>query len=201
MKKVLSWLLLAVFAVAQLFVLAPRLFTGGEDTAQIALVGPMSGPDAALGAAMMAGAELLVERANATRAPDSKRIEIIVRDDANDPVKAREIAFDLAEKSAVVAVLGHLTDKTSAAAGPIYKEKGLSVVTGASGTPAVTAGNSWYFRVGLTTAHQGVFLTHYMARVLAKQQLIVIHSEDDYGRSLWTAVDYEQSFIKRLGIS
>jgi len=201
MKKVLSWLLLGGFVLAQISVLAPRLFVRADETHQIALVGPLSGPDAELGQAMMAGAELMVERYNRTRPAGQKRIELSTHDDANDPEKARQIAIELAEDSVVLAVLGHLSDETSAAAGPVYAEKGLPAISGSSGTPEVTAKNDWFFRAGLTTGHQGVILTHYMARVLGEEKLLVISSDDSYGRSLLSAVEYEQSFIKRLGLS
>jgi len=199
--EILAWVLLILFVIGLMTSIAPRLFFTAGQTVRIGLVGPMSGPEAELGQAMRAGVELIVERFNASAGEESKRIEIVVRDDQSNPDTARKQALDLAENTDVVAVLGHLGDATSEEAAPVYAEKGLVAVTGSGGIPDVTANNKWYFRTGLTTSLQGTFLAHYMARDLEVENLIVIHETDSFGLSLVDALENELSFLKRSGIA
>jgi len=199
MTRVLSWGLFIAFAAAQLFLLAPDIMSKTGDNLKIAVVGPMSGPSEAAGNAMAAGAQLLVNRFNASAGPDKRRIELIFRDDENDPKIAQAVATELATDSDVLAVLGHLSDATSAAAAPVYAKHGLPIVTGASGLPKVTVGNEWYFRVGLTTVHQGTFLANYIARVMKAEEIFIVAADGPYGKSLSAAVEDELNFQRRLG--
>ncbi len=200
-KEILTWGVLVGFLVTMALMVAPRFVSSASQTLRIGLVGPMSGPDAKLGESMVAGANLVIERMNATAGDQQKRIELVIRDDKNDPETARQSAIELAEKSDVLAVLGHLSDRASTLAGPVYREHGLVAVTGNSGVADLTINNDWYFRVGLTSTLQGTILASYMARVMEEKSLIIIHDKDAYGLSLLDALDNELSFLKRMGIA
>ncbi len=200
-KELFALAMLTAFVLGLLVTVAPRLISAGGETVYLGLVGPMSGPDADLGQAMVAGASLMVERANASGELGQRRLELVIRDDKNDPETAKAQAVSLAEETDVLAVLGHLTDATSAVAGPIYKQHELAAVSGSGGIPDITVNNDWYFRVGLTTVLQGTFVADYMARVLDQEKLILIYEDNAYGRTMMVAIEDELSLRKRLGQS
>jgi len=198
MAKFLSWALFIVFAGAQLLLVAPDILSQTGEDLKVAVVGPMSGPEEASGRAMVAGAQLLVDQVNAGLGKEQRHIELVVRDDKNDPKTAVAVAKALAGGGDVLAVLGHLSDATSAAAAPIYAKSGLPVVTGASGLPKVTKANNWSFRVGLTTTHQGTFLANYIGRVMKAEEIYIVTAKGEYGTSLAVAVEDELNFQRRL---
>ncbi len=198
MKKILSWITVAVFAALQLALLAPDLLSSSSGTFKVAIVGPMSGADEAQGKAMLAGARKLIDTYNRERDTLTPRVELVVFDDKNDPDLAKELAAEIADDPDILAVLGHQSDEASAVAGPVYAEKGLPAVTGSSGLQKVTFQNDWYFRVGLTTANQGTFLANYIGRVLKEEEVYVIRSTDPYGDSMGEAVVDELNFQRRL---
>jgi len=201
LKELFAAAVLAVFLLGLLISVAPRLLTTSGETYYLGLVGPMSGTDAKQGKAMVAGARLLIERANASGELGEKHIELIIRDDKNDPETARKQALSLAQETDVLAVLGHLTDEVSSGASAIYKKHELPVVSGSGGVAAVTVDNKWYFRTGLTTTLQGTFVASYMSRVLNEDRLIIIEEASDHGRSLFLAIEDELSLTRRLGRS
>ena len=200
-KEMLAWLFLTGFVLFLFMSFAPHLVQSSGQTLRIGLVGPMSGPQADKGQAMVAGARLALERANAAGGADDRRIELVVRDDKGEPATAAALAKELADQTDVLAVLGHLGDAASASAGAVYAEKGLAAVTGSGGTPAVTDSNEWYFRVGLTTALQGTILANYIARILKEERVIIIHDTEAYGRSVFEALENELSIMKRRGLA
>lgn len=198
MKKILSWMIVALFAALQVAVLAPDLLSSSSGSLKVAIVGPMSGEDEAAGKAMLAGARQLIDSYNHERDSLTPRVVLEVHDDKNDPEEAKKIAADLADDPEVLAVLGHQSDDASAVAGPVYAEKGLPAVTGSSGLQKITFQNDWYFRVGLTTANQGTFLANYIGRVMKAEEVYVIRSTDPYGDTMGEAVVDELNFQRRL---
>jgi len=186
------------FAGLMVVFLAPDWLSSASSTHRIAIVGPMSGKDEAAGKAMLAGARALIDQYNRSRDAKSPAVVLAVHDDKNDPETAKEIAAELAADPDILAVLGHLSDEASSVAAPIYAEHGLPAVTGASGLQNVTFQNDWYFRVGMTTAHQGTFLANYIGRVMKADEVFVIRSTDPYGDSLGEAVVDELNFQRRL---
>lgn len=177
MKRILSWLVLIGFAVAQISIIAPKFITAGSETMYMAVVGPMTGPDAARGKAMVDGATLMIDTLEESGILGDRDIQLIVKDDQSNPQIAMEHAAALAQDEQVMAVLGHSSDEISRATAPIYAAGGLPVVSGSSGLPLVAAENKWYFRVGLTTVQQGTFLANYMARVMQEDTLQIITAQ------------------------
>lgn len=188
----------AAFAVLTVIFLAPDWLNNASSTHKVAIVGPMSGDDDASGQAMLAGARELIDAYNRGRDAQTPAVVLSVHDDRNDPETARAIAAELAADPDVLVVLGHHSDEASAVAAPVYAEHGLPAVTGASGLQTLTFQNDWYFRVGMTTAHQGTFLANYIGRVMKADEVFVIRSTDPYGDTLGEAVVDELNFQRRL---
>lgn len=200
-KELFAWAMLAAFVVGTALTVAPNLVSPTTRTLYIGIAGPMSGPDAALGQAMVDGAQVLVDRTNFSGALGDKRLALMVRDDKNDPAVAERIAREFAEETDVLAVLGHLDDAASLAAGRVYSDLGLPAITGASGVPAVTSGNDWFFRTGLTTELQAKLFANYLARIAGEKDISIIHETGAFGDSLLLALKDELSVLKRTGKS
>ncbi|MEQ8320053.1 MAG: mechanosensitive ion channel [Rhodospirillales bacterium] len=198
MKRIFSWTMVLAFAGLMVVFMAPDWLNSSTATHRIAIVGPMSGEDEADGQAMLRGARDLVDAYNRARDAQTPAVVLSVHDDANNPETAKSIAGELGRDPDVLAVLGHLSDEASAVAAPVYAESGLPAVTGASGLHTVTFQNDWYFRVGLTTVHQGTFLANYIGRVVQADEVYVIRTTDPYGDTLGEAVVDELNFQRRL---
>ena len=97
---------------------------------RLAVVGPMSGKEAAKGAAMVAGARLFAERYTASLTGEQRPIEIVPFDDRNRPDEAERVARAVVSDRRVVAVLGHRSSAASLRAAPLYAEHGLPLVGG-----------------------------------------------------------------------
>ena len=116
--------------------------------------------------------------------------------DNDDPATAAEVAKQIAADDRFVGVVGHQLSSTSQAAGPIYAQAGIPVITATATADAVTKGNPWYFRTVFDNATQGEGIAAYVSQVLKAPASIVVYDDSAYGITLR---DGYVSAMKRAG--
>lgn len=153
----------------------------------LAVIGPMSGKDAASGQAMLDGVRLQVDRINRQGGIQGRRIKVKAYDNRHDAKLARQQARRLAESSRCAAVIGHYYSSLSLEGGRIYQQCGIPAVTGSATAPSVTEGNEWYFRVISDNRLQGRLAALYIAGVLEHSSVSIVYEQDAYGTTLTQA--------------
>lgn len=111
MKRILSWSILVGFAVAQMAIIAPKFITTGSETMYMAIVAPITGPDAECGKAMVDGVTLMIDTREESGALGDRDIQLIIKDDKSDPQTAMAHAATLAqdeEKSLATNILSKI---------------------------------------------------------------------------------------------
>src|SRR5260370_10803246 len=120
---------------------AALALTAGVANAQnmpIAVVGPITGSNAALGEQMKRGAEMAVADINAKGGVLGKKLDLLIADDACDPKQAVAAANDVVGKK-VVFVAGHYCSSSSIPASAVYNEAGVPQMKPASTHPGLAA--------------------------------------------------------------
>lgn len=173
-----------------LLVAGVRIFRKPAAPVKIAIVMPLTGPQAPAGQSIVHSVELCFRKVNAEGGIDGHPVELVQYDDEGKRTLAAARAGEIAASDAV-AVIGHFTSATSVPAGPSYKAAHIPAVTASSNAPAVTADNPYYFRVASDTSAQGHLLAAYAIRVLGKKNAHVLYTDEDYGRSMRAAFDDE----------
>ncbi|WP_027016375.1 branched-chain amino acid ABC transporter substrate-binding protein [Comamonas composti] len=153
---------------------------------RIGHAGPVSGPIAALGKDEENGVRMALEEL------DSQGLEIGGRklkwvleagDDAGNTGQAVVLARQFCEKT-LAAVVGHLQSGTTLAAGDIYQQCGLPLVTPGASHPAITEpGNGSRFRV---IADDKASVSALVARAAAQgvKSLAIVDDRSAYGQGL-----------------
>jgi ABC-type branched-subunit amino acid transport system substrate-binding protein len=100
---------------------------------KVALVGPFEGQERAVGYDVIYSARLAVRQVNEAGGIGGYRVSLVALDDGGDPELARQVAESLVIDPAVVAVVGHWQEETTATAVPIYTAANLPIIT--TGTP------------------------------------------------------------------
>ncbi|HEM60832.1 MAG TPA: hypothetical protein ENO24_00935, partial [Chloroflexi bacterium] len=103
-------------------------------TLKIGLVAPFEGLYRPLGYDALYGVRLAVEERNELGGVGGHLVELVALSDDQDPLWAAQRAREMSEDPDVVAVIGHLSDETTRAAIPFYRETGLPLVVPCSGT-------------------------------------------------------------------
>src|SRR6516225_2296827 len=154
----------------------------------IAVVGPVTGSNAALGEQMTHGAKMAVTDINAKGGVLGKKLALIIADDACDPKQAVAAANDVVGKG-VVFVAGHYCSSSSIPASAVYNEAGILQITPASTNPALTddaAKKGWtnVFRTCGRDDAQGKVAGAYLAQNYKGKAVAVVHDKSTYGKGL-----------------
>ena len=154
----------------------------------IAVVGPITGSNAALGEQMTRGAKMAVADINAKGGVLGKKLNLIIADDACDPKQAVAAANDVVGKK-VVFVAGHYCSSSSIPASAVYNEGGVLQMTPASTNPALTddaAKKGWnnVFRACGRDDVQGGVAGKYLAERFKGKNVAIVHDKTAYGKGI-----------------
>src|SRR5215470_1909448 len=154
----------------------------------IAVVGPVTGSNAALGEQMTRGAKMAVADINAKGGVLGKKLDLIIADDACDPKQAVAAANEVVGKK-VVFVAGHYCSSSSIPASAVYNEAGILQMTPASTNPALTddaAKKGWdnVFRSCGRDDVQGGVAGKYLADHFKGKNVAIVHDKTAYGKGV-----------------
>jgi branched-chain amino acid transport system substrate-binding protein len=166
---------------------APSSSAWAQDI-RIAVVGPITGSNAAMGEQMKRGAEMAVKDINAKGGVLGRKLVLELADDACDPKQAVAAANDVVNKG-VAFVAGHYCSSASIPASSVYHEAGILQITPASTNPALTddaARKGWnnVFRVCGRDDAQGAVAGQYLADNYKGKNVAIIHDKTAYGKGL-----------------
>src|ERR1700746_2701896 len=168
--------------------LALGIGAANDKNIPIAVVGPITGSNAALGEQMKRGAEMAVADINARGGILGKKLDLIVADDACDPKQAVAAANEVVGKK-VVFVAGHYCSSASIPASAVYNEAGVLQITPASTNPALTddaAKKGWdnVFRSCGRDDVQGAVAGKYLAEHYKGKRVAIVHDKTAYGKGI-----------------
>ena len=180
MKKLLA------FALASAIGFAANL--AHADDIKVAVAGPVTGSDAAIGEQMRRGGMQAVQDINANGGVLGKKLTLTIGDDACDPKQAVAVANKFAV-SGVAFVAGHYCSSTSIPASAVYADAGILEISPASTNPAYTddpfkKGWNNVFRVCGRDDVQGKVAGDYIADHFKGKAVAIIDDKTTYGAGL-----------------
>lgn len=165
MRK-LMFLLVAVLVMA---VMAPAACFAGPKEIKIGVIYPLTGPAAAAGRVLRAGAELAAEIANSQMAGidmvmaknagikslGGAKIKLIIKDHQGNPALGADLAKKLIKDDKVVGILGCYYSSVTKTVSAVCERYGVPMINGSSTSPSLTTrGFKWFWR---TTPHDKWF--------------------------------------------
>lgn len=109
---------------------------------KLGVAGPMTGPEAAYGLQMKAGVELAVAELNKRGGLLGQQVEIIIDDDASDPIQGVEAARRLVA-AGVRLVVGHYKSNVSIPASEVYAAGGALMIAPSGTDTRLTERGLW----------------------------------------------------------
>jgi branched-chain amino acid transport system substrate-binding protein len=157
----------------------------------VAVALPLTGPQAHQGQQAARAIALSFQAVNHAGGIDGHPLHAVLFDDEGKPAVAEKRAREIVAGRAV-AVLGHLSNDTSASAGPVYRSGQVPVVTGTANADSLTHDNPYSFQAVFNASAEGRNLAVYAARILNLKTAGIIASDDPYGKAVTAA--FEQAF-------
>ena len=153
----------------------------------IAMAGPLTGPDSALGINIKYGVQLAVDKHNA--ANPGCQIQLKTFDTEGDPQKATAVAPQIVDDAFTIGLVGPAFSGETKATGGVFDQAGLVAAT-ASATNVTLSQNGWktFFRGLANDGVQGPSVANYMKTTLGLTKICVVDDKTDYGLGLAKAV-------------
>lgn len=171
------------------------------DDLTIAMVGPMTGPEASIGEQMKHGAELAADAINKAGGVLGHTIKIDVEDDVCDPKQAVSVANRVLADG-IKFVDGHACSGASIPASQVYGENNILVMTPASSNPKLTDeafAHHWptVMRLYGRDDAQGVFIGPWIAKHYGQDKIAILHDKGAYGKGL---ADSVKAALNKAGV-
>jgi branched-chain amino acid transport system substrate-binding protein len=156
--------------------------TGGQ-TIRIGWVSPLTGVCADDGHQMLDGANMAIKEINDAGGINGKKLELVPQDDKSDPKEAANIATKFTADSSIAAVLGNYNSSCDLAGAPIYDQAMVPMINYGSSPVFTTQDNPYLFRVAVTDAFQGSFVSQWMFDE-GHKNVAILYENDDFGNGL-----------------
>ncbi|GAA4255309.1 ABC transporter substrate-binding protein [Azospirillum formosense] len=168
-----------VTVLVSLVVRAGFLGDSAREPLTVAVVGPLSGPDAALGLALRKGAALRADTINAAGGIAGRPVVVKPFDDEGDKGKSLEIARRVSNDPSVLAVIGHTPDAADSATA-IYAQRQIPLI---APRPLVRPGDAapspWLFSITLDRTHETRFLANYVRNVVGEPTVAIVREDSE----------------------
>jgi branched-chain amino acid transport system substrate-binding protein len=168
------------------------------DPIKLGFVGGLTGRYSDLGTAGRNGALLAVEEANEKGGINGRAIELITRDDKQEPAAAVQADRELIA-AGVTAIIGHMTSSMTMAALPIINEQRVLMVSPTSSTDRLTGIDDYFFRVVSTNKQETICLAGhaFQAQGLKKIAALFDLANSGYTESFFN--NFKEEFEKLGG--
>jgi branched-chain amino acid transport system substrate-binding protein len=162
---------------------APSVPGAGGCGRKVAILGPLTGDSADLGANIRAGAQLAFDRHNSAHA--GCVVELVQFDSQGDPKRAPALAQQIVADPGIIGVIGPAFSGESEAALPLLDQGGVTTITtSATRTGLTERGWGTFHRMVGNDAAQGSAAGRYIDLTLGAREVFVIDDASAYGRGL-----------------
>ncbi len=196
MKLALSGKFVSTAACVMMALSMPAMGIAG-DTIKFGVAGPHSGDLASYGLPSVNAAKIVAKQVNDAGGINGKMIELMIEDDVCKPEIATNTATKLASEGAEV-VLGHICSGATKAALPIYKAKGILVMSPSATNPALTQSGDYpnFFRTIAPDDAQAEVDVNFVLEKLGYTKIAVVHDKGDYGKGF---AEFAKKFLEESG--
>lgn len=140
----------------------------------IGFVGGTTGRVADLGIAGRDGVLLAVEKINRSGGIQGRPVQLIVKDDKQDPDSAKKAVEEMIEEG-VVAIIGHMTSSMSVATASLVNEREVLMISPTTSTNELTGINDSFFRVYPASAQLARLLANHVNKTLKLKRVTVVY--------------------------
>ena len=168
---------------------APAPAALAQETVKVGLILPLTGPQAASGRQMLAGARLFMAHNGDTVA--GKKIELVVRDDTGVADQTRRLAQELIVNDKVAVIGGFGLTPLALAVGPLITQARIPAVIMVAGTGMIVGTSPYFVRVSFTLPQQTMPIAEWAAQNGKKTAVSLV---SDYGPGL----DAQNAFKARF---
>jgi len=163
-------------------------FAAEKPLVKIGFIGPLTGPNAAMGLGSRNSADLAIREANKKDLP--YRFELVVLDDASDPATGVAVATKLCSDPLVAAATTHFNSPVGLATIHVFHRYGVPQMFWGGIHPDITNKNNYpeVTRINPNTLVEHVRLVDFVAGKMGYKDWVLIYDTTSYGKSCLDAI-------------
>lgn len=160
---------------------------------KLGYVGGLTGRTADLGTSGRNGIQVAVDGINAAGGIHGRKVELILKDDQNDPEIAKKAVTELIDAK-VAAILGPMTSNVAVAVAPLATSAGVLMMAGTVTTNDVTGKDDLFFRtISASTVHAATMAKYLYEKRGARRVAAAVNMSNQAYSESWT-VNFERAF-------
>lgn len=159
---------------------------------RLAFLGPLTGPQAAVGMAARTAVEIAIEERNAAGGVNGRQLAVTYLDGQCESNAALAAARPLIEAKQIVALIGGFCSNETATVGPLAMQKNILLLTSRSASPSLSRLGSYFFRTSPPVSWQANMAAEYAVNRLQAKTSVVLFEATEYGLGL------KETFERRL---
>ena len=164
-----------------------------DRTILIGFVGGLEGRPADLWVAVRDGALLAVEEANAVRAPEDPLFELVIKNDRQDPVIAREVVQELIDEH-VWGIVGHMTSQMSIQGAPVADANEVVMISPTTSTESLSGKDDHFFRIMSSSSECSAQMAKLALEKYKRSHTIIIFDQTNEAFARTAYIGYQQIF-------
>lgn len=172
-----------ILITALIMTLCPISGCEKKEPIKVGFVGGLTGRHYELGVSGRNGAMLAVEEANEKGGIRGRQIELIVRNDMQDPEVAVRVDKELIEQG-VIAIVGHMTSQMSMASLPMINEKKVVMVSPTVASPLFDGIDDYFIKLSPSLKNESLHLADYAFNNMKLRKISVVN---DLSNKAYTA--------------
>lgn len=161
---------------------APATPASSGETIPIGFIGPLTGPTASAGEALLHGAQQRVDEINEAGGLLGQQVELVSCDDNSEQEQGVRCATRLIEQDGVFAIVGTLHSPILAAMGPITDENQVPLTGSGTGPFVCEEGFEYLWRSTPNSNQEAEALSTAM-EALEVNDVALLYQDDDFGAS------------------
>lgn len=164
---------------------------------KLGFVGGLSGRVADLGVAGRNGAMLAIEQRNAAGGINGRPIEIVIKDDEQNPETAKRVTAELISQG-VDAIIGPMTSSMALAIMPLVNASKTILISPTASTTELVGKDDNFIRIISNTTDYAAKSAQYQYEKLGRRTVAVIYDKNNSSYTESWLHDFQQTFT-RLG--
>ncbi len=191
------WVALVLVSFALFSMSSPGVFAAEKKLVKIGFIGPLTGPNAAVGIGARNSADLAIKQAN-EKGTYPYKLELVVMDDASDPTTGVAAATKLCSDAAVAAATTHFNSPVGLATIHVFHRYGVPQMFWGGIHPDITNKNNYpeVTRICPNTYVEHDTLAKFVVQKLGYKNWAMIYDMSSYGKS---CLDAAKSALNKVG--
>jgi branched-chain amino acid transport system substrate-binding protein len=169
-----------------------------QEPIKVGYVGGLTGRHYDLGVSGRNGVQLAVAELNAAGGIGGRPLELLVRDDGQDPEQARRAVSELAA-AGVVAIVGPMTSAMALASQPVAEQAGVLMVSPTAGAAALRGKDDAFVTLFPSSAEMARALVAHLAARTAVRRVVVLADQSNLAFSASWAEAFTAELTRRGG--